>query len=378
MKVRLLKRQNLFLVAVWAAALCMPAVLATSSQIEFQIKPQAVLPFEAEAKVQAPPPIVTFKTNAQPGNSVGIRIDMPPETPWLSTDFPIVEGRTLFEIETPPGKDGSLSLRPMFPIRGDYTIAAETKDGAKVIATDMFKLHVSENPSKYWNFAMLAAFLFVIGLIGGWLIGGKQKMLPGQLAPTRVELLLSASALAAIVAMACLAVSAEMNLHQHCEKSEAKTETDKSSVSDNSYNLALSGNAETAVGELATFKAQVSDKATHKPAKTLPLQVTVTQLEENFVALTFAAVTNELGQLTWKECFFDGAPHRVEVRIDDGKDNGGVTASKTIAVEAIHPPLSRRLTTLIYMMMFLFGGLLTGFSVTRRAQARSASSSQSH
>jgi hypothetical protein len=264
----------------------------------------------------------------------------------------------------------------MFPIRGDYVIAAEIKRGSKAIATDSFKLSVLENPAKYLNFAMLAAFLFLIGTIGGWLIGGKQKMWPGQLAPTRVELLLSAAALAAIVAMACLAVSAEMNLHQHCEKPEASTELDKTSVSDHAYNLALTGDREAAVGELANFKAQVTDAKTDKPTPGLPLQVTVTQLEENFVALTFASITNESGQLVWKECFFDGAPHKVEVRIDDGK-GAGIEASKTIAVEAIHPPLSRRLTTLIYMMMFLLVVLFIGFKATRRAQASSASSSDS-
>jgi len=376
MRILFARPQNLCLVVMLAAALCVAVVPARSNTIEIQTEPKTVLPFEAEAKVQAPPPTVTFKAKAPLPDKIGIRIDLPSETPWLSTDFPLVEGRTLFEIETPPGKDGSWSLRPMFPIRGDYTITSELINFAQPTTSDTFKLHVQENPSKYVYFGLLAAFLFLVGLLGGWLIGGKQQMLPGQLAPTRVELLLSGVTLAAIVAMGCLAVSAEMNIHQHCKESAENVVPAPGSLSNALYSLVFTATINPTVGDLATFTAAVCDNTLHRPTRAIPVEVTVTQLEDNFLVLAFAATTDQAGHVSWKECFFDGAPHKVEISAQT--KNGALKAQEIVTVEAIHPPLSRRLTTLAYMMMFLLVGLTVSFTAKRKRQASSAPSPKPH
>jgi hypothetical protein len=356
----------LALIAVFAGG----AAPVQATGIGIKATPEEMLPFEAEAKVPSVPPTLCFQTIAQKGSKLQFKIQMPPETPWLSTDFPVVEGKTLLEMETPMPDTGKWSVSPMLPIRGDYSIPVNTYEGSNSIRTAKLQLHVNENPSKYWNFAGVAALLVITGLSAGWVIGGKQHVNPGQLVPKKVEALLNAAVLVAICSMLILAVAAEMNIHQSCAHNMVEGEADVKVAHDANYRLTVSGDRDTAVGDLSSFNIQALDLRTMKPAQGLPIKVNVEQLEEHFPVLSFTAITDEAGKVSWKQSFFDGAPHRVEAQI--GRSIiPGLRSWITVSVEAIHPSLYRRLTTFSYMIIFLLFGLICGLIAKDRNSSKS-------
>lgn len=94
-----------------------PAVRLTTEPPVSQI-----LPFEAEATRLQSPVQLTLQTVDGLGKplenaDIHLTILTPPKNPWLTTDFPIVEGTKLLEIEAPASK-GELQFQQMLPIRG--------------------------------------------------------------------------------------------------------------------------------------------------------------------------------------------------------------------------------------------------------------------
>jgi len=353
-----------FMVVLLSIFSCFAGLEVLASGLQLETTPKSLLPFEAEAEVQPTPPTLTIKTGEKTNANLHLEIKLPPETPWLSTDFPIVEGKTLVEIDTPLDKTGSWSFRPMLPIRGDYTMPVEIQIGHAPVAIDTFTLHVGENPAKIWNFVIVAAVLFNLGVIGGSIIGGKQHINPGQLAPSRVVLFLSALSLVAIIAMIALAIGAEVNSHRHHEESKISMPADMSLSQNSKFILSLTGAKESAVGSLAYFKVEVKEAKNQVPAKNVAVIIRATQLEDNFPTLSFTGLTNEYGEIAWKEMFFDGAPHKIEAVLEVPEQTS-LKSWQTISVEAIHPPVLRRLITLAYMTLFLVIGLLIGFGVRK-------------
>jgi hypothetical protein len=355
------KRFGLIAIALLMTVLFSSLKANANSLIELKTVPDKVSAFEAEAKRAITAPSLTLQTNARKGTKIHLQIVMPSETPWLSTDFPIVEGKTLVEMETPLLPSGMWTLEPMLPIRGDYTIRAGTSQDNKPAANQVLKLPVGENPTKYLNFALIAIVLFAVGFAGGAVIGGKQESAPGQLAPTRVELLLSGAAIIAIVAMSALAVSAEMGVHNQCVKRERSQGPDQLIAQNSKVAFTLSGDHDTAVGDLAKFMVVVKDAHTDQPVANVPVKIAVTQLEDQFTDLAFTARTDASGQVIWKQTFFDGAPHKIDARLVGEWPDPDLKIWQNVSVEPIHPPLFRRLVTLGYMLAFLIAGMFLGF-----------------
>lgn len=178
-----------------------------------------LIPFEAEAIAPQTPVRFSLQAIDPAGNPIRnanlhLQLFTPPRNPWLTTDFPIVEGTKLLDLEA-IAPNGVLQFQQMLPIRGQYRLQV----GVTPIAANAFApfeqtlmLPVSENPVKYRSFAILAAIVLAAGFAGGWVIGGQQKIRPGEIAPQRVRLLLSGATLAAIVALLTVNLS---GLAQH-------------------------------------------------------------------------------------------------------------------------------------------------------------------
>jgi hypothetical protein len=157
-----------------------------------------ILPFEAEATSylgsgQYKPPVqlkfqaLDAKEAPLQNAKVHLRILTPPPKPWFTTDFPMVEGTTLLDIEA-NAPTGELQVQQTFPIRGNYRLQVAVNP----TITDTFApfektlvLDVPENPLKYFYFLASLSVLLTIGLVGGWVIGGRQQAQPGEIAPQR-------------------------------------------------------------------------------------------------------------------------------------------------------------------------------------------------
>jgi hypothetical protein len=304
-------------------------------------------------------------TNAK----IQLAIFTPPKTPWFTTDFPIVEGTQLLDLEA-IALNGKLQVQQVLPIRGDYQLVVDVQplDGRSFQATrQILTFSVPENPVKYRNFAILAVILLGVGLGGGWVIGGRQVIQAGEIAPQQVRLLLSGGILIAIASLLTVNISAELaESHQHQHQASYNQAKNQPSLP---LNVKWLGDDSTHVGQLAAMGVQLTDPKTGKAVKDLNLKIKAIQLEHNQTMFVYQGLSDINGKLIWQQQFFDGASHQVEVEVSPkaGEINKfqPFTFSKEIDVEGIAPPLMTRLISLGYFTSILVVGLLLGLWLRR-------------
>ncbi|MEP0870740.1 hypothetical protein NDA01_13100 [Trichocoleus desertorum AS-A10] len=345
-----------------------------------------LLPFEADAAQPQNPVQMTLQALDATGKplqnaNIHVKLLTPPTNPWLPTDFPIVEGTKLLDLAA-IAANGQLQFQQMLPIRGDYQLQVEvTPTVANAFAPfqQTLTLSVPENSIKYRNFAILAVILVAVGFGGGWVIGGKQELQPGEIAPQRVRLLLSGAIVVAIAALLVVNISAELS-HSH-EHSHEHEHGDKaiaalpSSTNTQGLEVKLLGHHHATVGEPAELVVQAIDVKTGQPATDVVFDIKAKSLEAGWVAFTHQATPNNQGEFAWQQQFFDGAPHQVEVEVTPkpgaARQFSSFKVAQEIEVEAVEPPLRSRLLSLGYFVSILLVGLGLGLWVQQRRQPRS-------
>ncbi|HEY9906093.1 MAG TPA: hypothetical protein V6D18_00635 [Thermosynechococcaceae cyanobacterium] len=318
---------------------------------------------------------------------IHVQILTPPPTPWFTTDFPMTEGTTLLDLAG-DAPTGALLLQQTFPIRGIYRILVDvTPIMVNTFAPfqQTLNLTVSENPLKFRYLILLVAVLLLVGLVGGWVIGGQQVAQVGEIAPQSVRLLLSGTIGVAIVALLVVNISAELakshgtHSHDHAPLSESR---DLSVVRSQGLEASLLGDRQATVGQVASLVVQVRDAQTQKPVSSVRAKITVSQVENNWLAFVHEGTTSAMGQLQWKQQFFDGAPHKIEVEIAP-QPNGvrsfqPFVVAREVEVEGAAPPIWIRLTTLAYFTGIVVVGLLAGLGIQRhRSRQQTLTSSHS-
>ncbi|MBN8560152.1 MAG: hypothetical protein J0L70_06485 [Leptolyngbya sp. UWPOB_LEPTO1] len=341
-----------------------------------------LVPFEAEAEVNDPPARLTLEAvdaTGQPLPNAKIRVQIltPPKNFWFTTDFPIVEGTKLLDIDA-IAPQGKLQLQQTFPIRGTYQLLVDVTPQSANAFTPLkqtLTLSIPENWIKYRNFAILAAVLLAVGLLGGWIIGGQQSIQPGEIAPQRVRLLLSGVVIIAIAALLYVNVSAEMAQSEMSmpmsHRTESAPESDAPAVKQvQGLEMRLSGDKSAIVGQPARLQVNVIDAQTKQPVSEVQLKVTTSQLENNWIAFTYEGLSDATGQLSWQQQFFDGAPHKIDVEASPSSNAvrkfQPFQVEQTIDVEGVVPPLQVRLTGLVYFTSLIVVGLLIGFSIQHK------------
>ncbi|MBD2103546.1 hypothetical protein [Leptolyngbya sp. FACHB-261] len=339
-----------------------------------------LVPFDATGETAQSAPILTLQLRDAAGQplpkaKVHLQLFAPSHNPWFSTDFPVVEGTQLLEL-TAETERGELQLQQMLPIRGNYRLAVEVLP----VDTDAFApiaqtltLRVSEHSNKYRNFAILAVMLWLVGLGGGWLIGKPQVIQPGEIAPQSIRLLLSAVVLVAIVALLVVNISAELaeshaHHHEHSEVSSAQIP--QGIAQSQGLEVRIIGDTQATVGQLAQLQIQAIDQQTGQPATDLAFQIQTRQLEENWLAFAYTGTPDPAGQLAWRQQFFDGAPHRLEVTVlpqsTAGRQFKPFKVVQEIEAEGVAPPLLVRLIALGYFTSIVLLGLVMGLWLQRR------------
>lgn len=291
-----------------------------------------------------------------------VQLLTPAKTPWFTTDFPIVEGTTLLNLEA-NAPNGGISFQQVFPIRGTYHLLVDvTPSSAQSFEPIQQTLTISvpENPVKYRNFLILAAILLAVGLVGGWVIGQRQPIRSGEIAPQRVRLLLSGAIVVAIVALLTVNISAEFaaSHHHHHETAASASPIQQAQ----GLTLQLVGDSHATVGQLASLEVQATDAATGQPLNDVIFNVKAIQLEDNEPIWNYQGMPDATGKMTWQQQFFDGAPHRVEVVVapqpSSPRQFQPFQASQDIEVDGIEPPMHTRLISLFYFTSIVVIGLL--------------------
>ncbi|RCJ39827.1 hypothetical protein A6769_04470 [Nostoc punctiforme NIES-2108] len=352
---------------------------------------ERILPFEAEAEKPQSPVKLTLQAVDAAGKSlanakISLQILTPPRNPWLTTDFPIVEGTKLLQMNA-TAPDGKLEIQQMLPIRGNYQLLVKVSPlVANTFAAyeQTLNLNVHENPVKYKYFAVIAAILLSLGLLGGWIIGGQEELQQGEIAPQSVRLLLSALTVVAIITLIVINISAEVAEAHGSEHHSNSTETMSttgyanapSSQKSQGLEINLGGDKNATVGKLANLALQVKDAATGQPITDVALQVKAIATEHNLTVFDYKGIPDEQGKLIWLEQFFDGSPHKIEVEATplpgSSRQFAPVKVAQEVEVEAIAPPIYIRLIGLFYFTAFVGIGMAIGLLIQhrRKPQAR--------
>ena len=360
------------------------AVSQSSPSVRLTTEPPLtqILPFEAEAETYKPPVQLTVQAidlSGQPLKNANIQLELltPAKTPWFTTDFPIVEGTKLLDIQGAT-TEGTLQLQQVFPIRGTYQLKAKvTPQIADAFAPfeDTLTLSIPENWVKYRNFAILAVILLAVGIGGGWIIAGQQSIQPGEIAPQRVRLLLSGATVVAISALLYVNVSAEMAQSEMSMPMSHRTEPAPKSGTPavrqvQGLEMRLTGDKSAIVGQPARLQVSVMDSQTKQPIPDVQLKITTTQLENNWTAFAYEGLNDATGQFNWQQQFFDGAPHKIEVQVSPSstavRKFQPFQVEQTIEVEGVAPLLQIRLIGLVYFTGLIVVGLLAGFSLRKQ------------
>ncbi|MEA5553907.1 hypothetical protein VB713_23485 [Anabaena cylindrica UHCC 0172] len=338
-----------------------------------------ILPFEAQTEKEQSPVKLTLQAMdaaSKPLKNALINLEIltPQRNPLLTTDFPIVEETTLLEIEAKV-PDGKLEIQQIFPIRGKYQLKVNVSPlvaNTFVSYQQTLDLNVRENPVKYKYFAVIAAILLSLGLLGGWVIGGQEELQQGEIAPQSVRLLLSALTMVAIVTLLFINVTAEVaeahgNGHSH-NKEVAAPSVEKSQ----GMEVSLEGDKTATVGRLANLEVKVKDSTTGEPIPDVRLQVKAIALEDNLTVFAYNGVTNKEGKLRWMSQFFDGAPHKIEVEVmpsaDSQKPFTPIKVAQEVEVDAIAPPIYIRLIGLFYFTAIVGIGMVIGLLIQQRRE----------
>jgi len=346
---------------------------------------ERILPFEAGAeRPQSPVTLKLQAVNAAgkalENTKISLQILTPNRNPWLTTDFPIVEGTKLLQMDA-TAPDGKLAIQQILPIRGNYQLLVNVSPlvaNAFAPYQQTLNLNVRENPIKYKYFVVIAAILLSLGLLGGWVIGGQEELQQGEIAPQSVRLLLSALTVVAIVTLLVINISAEVaeahGSEHHSNTTEAMSTTGyanaPSSQKSQGLEISLEGDKNATVGKLANLALQVKDSATGQPITDVALQVKAIATEHNLTVFDYKGIPDEQGKLTWLEQFFDGSPHKIEVEATplpgSSRQFAPVKVAQEVEVEAIAPPIYIRLIGLFYFTAFVGIGMALGLLIQHR------------
>ncbi|MEH2178922.1 hypothetical protein [Nostoc sp.] len=304
-----------------------------------------------------------------------------PKNPWFTTDFPIVEGTKLLDIEG-NAPTGQLQVQQTLPIRGTYQLqVAVTPLVANAFQPiqQTLTLTLPENSLKFRYFGILVVILLFVGLLGGWVIGGRQPIQPGEIAPQQVRLLLSGLIVVAIAALLWVNISAELAESHHAMSmpgmgEEVPPSSKPAKLQSQGLYMQLSGDEGATVGQPAKLQVSVSDAKTSQPVTDVVLKVTTTQLENNWVAFAYEGTPDSNGKLTWEQEFFDGAPHSIVVEVgpqaNATRQFQPFQVAENIPVEGVAPPMSVRLISLTYFTGIVIIGLLLGLWLRHRRTSR--------
>lgn len=382
-----MKKYRLFAL-ISAACVCLSILYSwvgvaqtPQSQVLLTTNPslEKILPFEAGTDKEQSPVKFTLQAVDARGKLLNnalikLQISTPIRNHFLTTDFPIVEGTKLLELEA-AAPNGKLEFEQMLPIRGNYQIQVNVSPlvaNAFASYEQTLNFNVRENPVKYKYFAVIAAILLSLGLLGGWVIGGQEEIKDGEIAPRSVRLLLSALTVVAIVTLLFINITAEV-AEAHGDAHNHKNEKIAPSISQSQgMKIKIIGDKMATVGRLAKLAVEVKDSTTGAAIKDVGLRVKAIALEDNLTVFAYQGFPNAEGKLIWQEQFFDGAPHKVEVEAislpESSRQFPAVKVAQFVEVEGIAPPIYIRLIGLFYFTAIVGMGMAIGLLIQHKRE----------
>lgn len=297
--------------------------------------------------------ILMQRADGVPVSGARLRVQLlAPATPWLaSTDFPVVEGTSLFDSDLQVDR-GEYSFSFVPPIRGVYTLTASVTplpgDDSFLPTQKQWQTEITESPDKKRNLALLLLVLISIGGVSGFVLGRSR---------TAVLLLFSW-----LTGWHTTPVSAHGD-HQHGTIQAPP----QAVVSDQGGTVQLQRLTPKArVGELTSLTASYrDDQGRLQPAR---FRLQVTQLAHAREVFTTEVAAAD-GILQWQGQFYDGSDHRVAVEAIPWSTTWAAgkaaRAELDVAVEGVAPPTRSIVKSLGFLLAITALGIALGVFIGR-------------
>ncbi len=166
--------KNSFLLLLFAAAAFLQSpVRAEELNVYFKTTPRLELlrPFVDATDLS----LLVTGADGRPLNqgTVAIRLEAPRAGRFFSTDYPLVEGTVLSELQLRL-RQGRANWKQLLPIRGEYrlTVNVLASDGTK--ASRVFAFDVRENRMKWLALTAFSACLLALGFVAGRIFTGNR------------------------------------------------------------------------------------------------------------------------------------------------------------------------------------------------------------
>jgi hypothetical protein len=259
---------------------------------------------------------------------VAIRLEAPNPGRVFSTDYPLVEGTVLSEMQLAL-RQGRANWKQLLPIRGEYrlTVHAVASDGTET--NKMFTFNVRENQKKWLALGALSAGLLILGFVAGRIFTGTR-----------------AGAIVSIAGLTFLAGTTGVSSAQ-------QGQPDRPGV------LEV---ASATVGKPTLMRWKTATTGGGGARTTLTL--TVTHLEKQKVVFSVEKIAVD-GEWSMKFHFPDAGEYRVAA-VATVSGFAPVRSEQGIAVIGVEPPTRTMIGALAYFVLLIVLGLAAGRWSKRR------------
>lgn len=317
-----------FLLLFAVIAFSVPAISAEDLNVYFKTSPRVELLRPFADPIDLSLLVTSADGRAVSSASVAIRLDAPARGRLFSTDYPAVEGTLLNEMRLPL-RQGRVSWKYLFPIRGEYnlTVDVTTDDGKK--RSQVFSFTVRENRQKWLALGGFSAALFAVGFIAG-------------------RIFTTSGSVAVLLTSAALITALPGNAHVKRQSSAGTPGMDIES--------ATVGKASLVRWRRTTGAADMANSS---------LTFSITHLEKQKVVFAIEKIPMA-GEWSMKFHFPDGADYRV-VAVSNTPGEAPVRSEQVISVTGIEPPAKAMLPALSYFLVLIALGLGVGRWSKRRS-----------
>lgn len=262
---------------------------------------------------------------------LSVRLTAPPPGTFVSSDFPLIEGTRLVELNV-ASTTGTLSWNYVFPIRGEYRLDVSATDPNGRRVERSLTLRVHENRAKVAFLIGFIAALFLLGFIAGRIFSVPAGMVAGCL----IMLLFGAASRGNLSA-------------------------------DTGHAAGLKGELTIApprVGAPTTIRWRGTAPGSGEPVRAA-VNLRVMQLEKGREVFALHPVPTE-GTLDVAFQFTDASTHRVVALATTRGRQAAAEVSRTVEVESATPPLGIRVWPVIVFLAVVLAGLAAGRITKRR------------
>jgi hypothetical protein len=256
-----------------------------------------------------------------------VRLDAPKPNRFFSTDFPLIEGSQLLEMQLPLSR-GRGEWKYLFPVRGNYRISIDYVTAEGVRTSKTFDVTIREKREKWFFLGTFTVALFLCGFAAGRIFTSS---------PVRAQ------QTAAFVVMFCWALTLI-----------------KPAAAADGPAGAYFGWLETApaeVGKPGAIRWRLGGGAAKDQSVAL-LTLTVTHREKQKVVFSVERIP-VAGEFGANLHYPDGGEYRVAA-IASVVGRPALRTERTVSVTAVEPPTKTMLPALVFFLAVIAAGLGAG------------------